>query len=970
MVNGSDRDPQDGTMAPAGARASAITSDAAGSCDLRGETTTGPTIRGLFEAALALPAEARCAFLQSRSGDPQLCVLVERMLHAHESAAGLLDMAVESVARRLDPGLVAPEPATWLGRTIGGFRLTGVLGQGGSAVVFRAEKVHQGVTQAVAIKLFRQVLLTDFAVRRFRLERAAMTRLTHPNIARLIDGGTTETGIAYIVLELVEGVRLTEYVRNARTDTRGRLSLMVETCRAVDSAHRSLIVHRDLKPSNVLVTRDGFVKLLDFGIAKFLSSEEDATELAGIALTPAYAAPEQFHGGTITTATDVFSLGVLLSELLEVDGVAREEPGERHRGGRPGTPRRRARHLHRDIASVIRKATEHDPDQRYPSAGAFADDIERYLASRPVVAHAPSLLYRARKFCVRQRLVVAVLSMTCLFIIAAAGVALWQARVAVRHAAQAQREEAAARATRDFVVDVFRSTEPGGPRAAPVTVVEVIDKALARVDTDRELGTRAKVDLRTQLGAVLLGQGQRGATDVLRRAFADARATLESDDPVRIIAGQELASALLTAGDFGAAERLLAEMEAALPAQRADLRAKQEVMAGIVDEHKGRASEAFSHIAKAVDHCADGCSSVAKFDVLTTQGSIYGTFERYEESAQAWQSALSIARQSYGTTHASVAHALTGLNNAYRRLGRLDEAKRLALEVLEIDDRILLPETHTLRALHLHHLGNVHFSLGDFPAAADAFERALVISRSAFGDDNQTLDTDLHNLGAVNNRLGRFERAVEYLEEALRRQSAHNGASSRGAAYTRLILGVTHALKGDYSGGLPHLDRAIEDLDAAGAGSRDLLFDARRYRARVLIWMGDIAAALEATGEVLAMASHGDVRAPDSARLHAMITRGVAMAESGDLPAASAILQSSLARLAEIGLEHESQAFGNFHLANIQAQALACADSRARVEAGNAALARIPYVYGYLSSAKAAANAMLAGRCSRPGGTR
>ena len=248
----------------------------------------------------------------------------------------VLERSADAVARAIGETDATPGLAG-RARRIGPFELLEVLGEGGTSTVFRAERTIDGVRQIVALKLLRRSFYSQDAQRQFRRERLALSQLRHPGIARLIEGGISETGLAYIALDLVDGVPITDHARNNRLDLRARLKLFLQVCRAVEAAHRALIVHRDLKPSNVLVTADGEVKLLDFGIAKLLDAD-DETQTHLPAFTPAYAAPEQRSGAPITTATDVYALGVLLGELVTGqrlnDGSGRTPSGQVTRGHR------------------------------------------------------------------------------------------------------------------------------------------------------------------------------------------------------------------------------------------------------------------------------------------------------------------------------------------------------------------------------------------------------------------------------------------------------------------------------------------------------------------------------------------------------------------------------------------------------------------------------------------------------------
>ncbi|MGN6191118.1 MAG: serine/threonine-protein kinase, partial [Rhodanobacteraceae bacterium] len=296
-----------------------------------------PTLRALFEQALSLAPEARARMLAERCGDPGVRAELDRLLAADAEQGDWLEPGdAASAAQTIgETGDDEPLPA---GSRIGPFELLEVLGEGGSSTVFRAFRDVEGVRQHVAVKLLARGLYTAEARRRFHHEREALARLRHPGIARLIEGGIADNGLAYIALELVDGIPITRYAQEHVLSERQRLTLFLRVCRAVESAHRALIVHRDLKPSNVLVTAEGEMKLLDFGIAKLLDDTEDATRTRHHALTPAYAAPEQFTPGAITTATDVYALGVLLRELLTGDRGAPCEARASHGAGMSVVP--------------------------------------------------------------------------------------------------------------------------------------------------------------------------------------------------------------------------------------------------------------------------------------------------------------------------------------------------------------------------------------------------------------------------------------------------------------------------------------------------------------------------------------------------------------------------------------------------------------------------------------------------------
>ena len=523
-----------------------------------------PTLREVFEAALLLPPEARARLLAERCPDPVRRADLERMLAADADAedplpAGDAAGAAEAI------GEVEDDAPSLAGSRIGPFELLEVLGEGGSSTVFRAFREVAGVRQYVAVKLLARGIHTVDSQRSFRHEREALARLRHPGIARLIEGGVADNGLAYIALELIDGVPITQYAEQRNLSERQRLRLFLQVCRAVESAHRALIVHRDLKPSNVLVTDDGEVKLLDFGIAKLLDDTDEATRTRHRAMTPAYAAPEQFAAGPVTTATDVFALGVLLHELLTGERGALAGPPES-----PRFPRGRARaptglagrsggyRLPGDLRNIIATATAAEPEQRYGSGGTLGDDIERWLGRLPVQAHAPSHWYRVRKFLVRHRGGVAITAALLLALLASLSVALWQAEVA-RHEAQH------AAVIRDFVVELLEKTAPDVPAAQRPDIPTLVYAAAK----DLPLELQDQPDLRAQLlytlGNVLRDMGDLSHSEALLRNAESITRNLPVASPTRVGTEVGMVRTLIRMGDLEGAEGRMASLLAIPP---------------------------------------------------------------------------------------------------------------------------------------------------------------------------------------------------------------------------------------------------------------------------------------------------------------------------------------------------------------------------------------------------------------------
>ena len=413
-----------------------------------------PTERELFDQAVALPAEERDTFLSRHCPDEALRARVQALLRAHDTAGDFF------LARS------APELATAAigraGRRLGAYKIVREIGHGGMGAVYLATRADDEFQKEVAIKIVAAPLGDDDLVRRFRRERQILAELDHPLIARLLDGGTTDEGLPYLVMEFVDGVRIDEYCRVKALDARDRLRLFLDVCAAVEYAHAHLVVHRDLKPQNILVTPDGRPKLLDFGVATFAAGgggTAPATQTALHAMTPDYASPEQLRGERITTASDVYSLGVVLYELLagtRPHDLSGRPPDEVYRTVTDTMPMRPsaaaarrgdrplARRLEGDLDAIVLTALRKDPERRYASVSLLADDVRRHLVGRPVTARGEALSYRAYTFVQRHRLTVAAAVVLLITLLAGIVSTTRQARIADEQRREAERQRALA----------------------------------------------------------------------------------------------------------------------------------------------------------------------------------------------------------------------------------------------------------------------------------------------------------------------------------------------------------------------------------------------------------------------------------------------------------------------------------------------------------------------------------------------
>lgn len=460
-------------------------------------------LKELFSTASELAAAERAPYLDRVCEDAQLRAELDSLLQAHQASHVVID---QPAFEYLTGGGMPAAEERWLGRRIGPYELTALIGRGGMGEVYRARRADAQYEHEVAIKLVRGGYDVGYVLQRFRAERQILAHLEHPNIAHLLDGGATEDGLPYLVMELVEGKPIDSYCEHLGLPINARLRLFCEVCAAVSYAHQRLIVHRDLKPSNILVTNEGTVKLLDFGVAKLLQpSTSEATAAPTVtvmqALTPTFASPEQILGLGITTASDIYSLGVVLYHLLAgrspygrtvlttqdaIREVCEREPLRPSLGAAAA---RAGRHIDHDLDAIALKALRKEPKARYATVEQLAEDVRCYLTGLPVAARGDELGYRVRKFIGRHRFGVAAAIIVLLAIAAGVAATLREAAIARRQAQIAQAERSRAerrfndvRKLSDALIFDINDAIRNLPGATPARQV-LLDRAVAYLDS-------------------------------------------------------------------------------------------------------------------------------------------------------------------------------------------------------------------------------------------------------------------------------------------------------------------------------------------------------------------------------------------------------------------------------------------------------------------------------------------------------
>jgi len=620
-------------------------------------------LRDLFDAAIEIPRPAREAWIAGHVSDTGERDALMHLLDADDATSGFFETPasdhVAGLAAGISDDLVSPDAL--IGTRIGAFRLVRLLGKGGMAAVFLGERVGGDFRQLAAVKLLRRGLYSELEQRLFQRERRVLAGLAHPNIAHLIDGGVTDAGIPFLIMEYVDGLPVTRHVAENALDARARIRLFLTICRAVEAAHRSLVVHRDIKPSNILVARDGTVKLLDFGIAKLIEDEVDAP--TADAFTPDYAAPEQLAGKPVTTATDVYALGIVLYELLL--GVRPGAALSRRPSSLAGTtgesaaapPQLLRRVLRGDLDNILLRALEAEPERRYTSAGALADDIERHLAGRPVAAHPPSRWYRTRKFMQRHRGGVAITATLVLGILSALGLALWQANVALRQEAAARHEAQRANAVRDFMEKLFEPVSEGVAEDKQPSLSDLVAAGVERLKSTPDLGAAERVDLTMMFARLQANLGEfEQATQLADAADDLAHSTLEPMHEKAIAAVALRGERHVRDGDHVNGEPLLREAKRRIDA----VQLHGAILLAVLDN-----------------------LSVVEMDR-----------DRSDIALDLARQALAERRLSYGENAKEVASGYNNLGYGLVGVGRFDEAAEAYRRAYEIDIRYRQPDSY------------------------------------------------------------------------------------------------------------------------------------------------------------------------------------------------------------------------------------------------------------------------------------
>ena len=883
-------------------------------------------IETLFEQAADLPPGDRAAFLDDTcrapdgAPDPALREEVEVLLAADGDAERYLGRLSEDVlGPALGAALAGRDPLT--GTHVGPYRVDRRLGQGGMGTVYLAERADGAFEQRVALKLVRPGLAPELSTR-FRAERSILARLDHPHIARLLDGGIMADGRPWLAMECVEGESIIDWADRRQLSVNARLALFATVCGAVAYAHRNLVVHRDLKPSNILVTDDGTVKLLDFGIAKLLADDAPFTVAetrSGVqVMTPEYAAPEQVRAEPVTVATDVYALGVLLYELLtgrrpyalpgrvrhEVERAILEEeptrpstavaeplatasgevptstPDALRQARRSDTAALRRR-LEGDLDQIVLTALRKEPERRYGSADALADDIHRHLEGLPVSAQPDTVGYRARKFARRHRLGLAAAALVFLALAAGLGVALWQAGRAEAEAARARTEAAKAREVTAFLLDLFETNDPDEARGDTIPVRALLERGAARIaeglhsepdvqaallstigEVYRKLGNYKRADsllslslaarrdlatgdpsARRGLAETLLFLGslrrEEGtypvALRLLREADSLVTRTLGPRDPLALTVGNELAMTLQQSGQPTQGAALLRQVvevgDEELQPNDTDL-ATYRVNLGSLLAEVGELEAARPLLEEGTRVLRAELGPEDPKTVSSMNGLAYvlKSTGAYDEAEEAYRAVLRTLPTIYGPAHPAVAFVTNNLASLLKERGAYDEADTLYARAAALLEAALGPEHLATLVLRFNQADLVR-RRGDLGAAEAGHRAVLEARRRALGPEHPDVAGSSYEVARLRLARGNAAEAELLLRQAHAIYGQHVGSDRVATAEVEQELGRLLGRQGDYAEADTLLRRAYQTF----ASKRGAEHEQTRQAAQALV---------------------------------------------------------------------------------------------------------------------------------------
>ncbi len=827
-------------------------------------------VKRLFASALEQAANQRTAFLDQHCDDEFIRSEVESLLAASDDP----DCIIEKNA--IDLSSAFPVTTNQLeGKQFGSYRIIREIGSGGMGAVFLAERSDGQFQQQVALKIIRQSLIDAEIERHFKRERQILASLSHQNIARLLDGGVSASGEPFIAMEYVEGQPLMAFVVQQALNVEQRLKLVLKVCGAVAFAHRNLIIHRDLKPSNIIVGSDGEPKLLDFGLARMVDfdSNSNKTMTAQRAFTPAYASPEQLRGQSVTTASDIYSLGVVLYELLAgqrpfsfksdsyeeiLRTVCEIEPkppsvcwheltrtphgteavpesiGLRLSAPQPSQIDRKS--LQGDLDTIVLMALRKEPERRYSTVDQLANDIERHLGQLPITARPNTFRYRATKFLQRNKIAATAAVMILLTLCGGLAVSLWQYQ-------KTQREAANSKEGRDFLEQMLLTADPGSASASKgysTTISDVLGQATRRLES-ADLGNQpdVKAELQQIVGASYLNQGQYElAEKYLRAALVTQTELFGENSPKLLRTRLSLGTFYLAKADYDNAEKTYIQYLPMLREENHKGNIEDSFLLGALNNYAvlrrargdSRQAEALCRenlaiSARSVSTAqSDGTETLLALTLLDQ-----GKFDEAEALARKLSDRF---RQLPNHESAQFSNSLTLLGSIMMEKRSLSESATNLREAETIYRKLFSPTAVAIFD-NIRLQAQVKYLAGNYPEALSQIDQVLQNYRQNSNPKYISFATALTVQGLILNKLGRSAEGEKILREALQLRLANLPAKHFMSAMTKGALGEVLTTRKNFAEAETLLLESYDELKASQAGENQRMLTARHRLAEL-----------------------------------------------------------------------------------------------------------------------------------------
>lgn len=715
-------------------------------------------LKTIFEKALELNRIERENYFRSLSEDEKKYISeVKSLIASFESADDFLETPTNKNQIFLfDRDQTHP----LLGKHLGQYLIEEVIGSGGMGIVFVGKRDDKEFDQKVAIKILKQGLTSKYLVYRFETERQILAKLQHPNIAKLFDGGKTEDGLPYVVMEYIEGVPITEYCENKKLDIKSRLKLFILVCDAVQYAHQNLIVHRDIKPGNILVNKQRRPKLLDFGVAKLLDEtimqkNINLTKTKMWHLTPEYASPEQINGDAITTSSDIYSLGVLLYQVLTgfqpyliknispvaISKIVTEDriikPSEIYKSNKSPNElnssdeinKKLSNTLKGDLDNIILKAMHKDPGQRYKSVQEFSDDINRYLTGLPITARKDTITYRVSKFVNRHRIGVALFVLFNLIVLFSISAIIYQGRIAAKERDKANIENKKFVKVNSFLQEMLSSVDPT-EIGRDVKVYDILEKAAKNVNTELKDQPEIEAAIRSTLGNTYVNLGEYKKGKPLLDSAYNINLSLYGENSKETAESiHDLALYYDWTGDYKIADSLYGKSVI------------------ILRKVLKKPTERFA-------------------DVLSDYGIVKMYFEKYNKADKLFTEAIDIALSTYGEKNRNTAVIMNNFALNLTDEGKLDEAEKYYKKSLAILIE-LLGENRPEVGTSYNNLAYLYMIKKDYKLAEEYINKSYRLKLKLKGKDHPDVGLALNNLGVINFKMKNYSKSEKYLKDAI-----------------------------------------------------------------------------------------------------------------------------------------------------------------------------------------------------------